>query len=110
MPQIGNTIVSLGDSSLTHSIRCFAASFRGEASHRLAFHPQAQGTGFFPAMLINSGARGLSPLFVERSLNLAVCLRKSRDVQLKFWKPWFPVKQASCLFDLDGQDAHPTSG
>ncbi|NJN59321.1 MAG: hypothetical protein HC879_18385 [Leptolyngbyaceae cyanobacterium SL_5_9] len=37
------------------------------------------------------------------------CTHPTR-VQLKFWKPWFPVEQASCLLGLDGQDAHPTNG
>ncbi|NJN92340.1 MAG: hypothetical protein HC878_19565 [Leptolyngbyaceae cyanobacterium SL_5_14] len=31
-------------------------------------------------------------------------------MRLQFWKPWFPVEQASCLLNSDGQDAHPTSG
>jgi hypothetical protein len=34
-----STIVSFGDSSLTHFTRCLAALFWGEASHRHASHP-----------------------------------------------------------------------
>jgi hypothetical protein len=34
-----STIVSFGDSSLTHFTRCLAALFWGEASHRRASHP-----------------------------------------------------------------------
>jgi hypothetical protein len=32
----------------------------------------------------------------------------SRDVQLDSAKPWSPVEQASCLLNLDGQDACST--
>jgi hypothetical protein len=78
-----STIVSLGDSSLTHFTRCLAALFWGEASHRRASHPiPALRDGVVLSRLRAKIQNGITYKCAELALESMYCVSEFPKAQL----------------------------